>query len=674
MRTKNFIREYSEVLLALISITLITFLVIGGFSRDAQYGNTRTYSVEISQNTVDTYDISSSDFNDRVYQLTSTHYYPELLLTPENIDEYDYVSINPDVKLEYLTQRFKIKVPQTGQAYKINMEGDFYSALAFANGQVVDSSGMPADNSDEVIIGRTPLSIYASPDEEGYIDLIIQLASFRHSNEQAEPLVAYVSLVNTAPGYVFTPVGRSFDAVLVGIYVGFGMLTLALFFTHINQTENLWLAVVCMFTAINSGMEGGTFSEIIPIATENFVYYAYYLGQPIIMFFFMMYFSTVFSDIIPNAMLWIMGILTLILIAIISLTDPIFFTSLISTYSVVSPIAYLLFLIPFFMKMKSFWPEHIISLFGMVALALATLYDFIVADNVINSESYTFTDIAMLLLIVTQLIYLFMMNRRRTLEAMEYSRIVRAERETLRKLDILKTRFLANISHELKTPLAVISGYAQTSSRSLEHGGTIAENTKRIRLISSEADRLALMVSQLLDVAKIEEEKMVLKRTPTQLDAMIKTTLDTYCPALNKNNNRVIFNRVYDLPDVNIDEVRIRQVIVNLIANAMRHTVNGEIRIDIELENKHIKIGIADNGPGIPKDLIPVLFERYAKKESDSGNETGTGLGLFICKHIVEAHGGKINVESAEGIGTSIYFTIPTLFDDSEDNAPEELK
>ncbi len=671
MRTKNFIREYSEVLLALISITLVTLLVIGGFSRDEHYGNTKTYSVNAQSNTIDTYDISTSDFEDKVYQLTSTHYYPNMLLTPDNIDNYDAVTINPDASTEYLTQRFKIKVPQNGQAYKISMEGDFYSALAYANGQIVDTSGMPADNVDDVEIGRTPLTIYASPDENGYIDLIIQIASFMNSNEHGTPLVAYISLVNTDPGYVFTPVGRSFDAVLVGIYIGFGMLTLALFFTHINQTENLWLAVVCMFTAINSGMEGGTFSEIIPIATENFVYYAYYLGQPIIMFFFIMYFSTVFPNIIPNPMLWVMGAITLILIAIISLTEPIFFTSIISIYGVLSPIAYLLFLIPFFMKMKSFWPEHIISLFGMVALALATVYDFIVVDSLVVSGVYTFTDIAMLLLIVTQLIYLFMMNRRRTLEAMQYSQAVKAERESLRKLDLLKTKFLANISHELKTPLAVISGYAQTSSRSLMQEGNIAENAKRLRLISSESDRLALMVSQLLDLAKIEEERMVLKRTPTQLDAMIKTTLDTYCPALNKNNNRVIYNRVYDLPDVNIDETRIRQVLVNLVANAMRHTINGEIRIDIGIDDDFIKIGIVDNGPGISAKLLPILFDRYSKKDSGSGNDTGTGLGLYICKHIVEAHGGRIFVESEEGIGTSIYFTIPTLFDDLEDISPE---
>ncbi len=671
MRTKKFIREYSEVLLALASITLVMFFIVGGFSQDS-YSDTKTYSIAHVKDSPEVWDVSNSDFDNRIYQIKGSYYYPNLLLTPENINDYEPVIIDDEQQIEYLTQRFILKVPQTGQAYKITMEGDFWSAAAYANGLLVESSGQPADNSDEVEVGRDPLTIYASPDEEGYIDIIVQIAAFRHNRIKAEPLVAYLSLVPTGLGHVFTPVDRSFDAVLVGIYIGFGMLTLALFFTHINQTENLWLAVICMFTAINSGVEGGTFSEVIPIASEDFVYFAHYLGQPIIMLFFVMYFDTVFPNIIPGKLMIVVMAVTALLVCVISFTPPVVFTGILSAYSIMTPIAYLLFLVPFFMKMRNFWPEHIISLFGMVTLALAAVFDFANPETYYDGSSYSATDIAMLLLIVTQLIYLFMANRRRTIEAVEYSRIMTAEKESIKKLDLLKTEFLANISHELKTPLAVISGYAQTSQRSLESNGDIAENAKRMRLISSESERMAMMVSQLLDITKIEEGRMSLKCKPTQIDAMLKTTLDAYVPALNKNGNRVIYNRVYDLPDVNIDATRIRQVVVNLLANAMRHTENGEIRIELNEEPNFISICVNDNGEGIAKEQQAMLFERFSKKETGSGNETGTGLGLYICKHMVEAHGGKISVESEQGVGTAISFTIPKVCDDLEDTSPEE--
>ncbi len=664
MRTKKFIREYSEVLLALCSITLITFLIIGGFSRQDDYNATRTYSVNNNPEAVETWNLSYNDFDNKVYRLSGSHYYPNLLLTPEDIDNHESVPIEGAEPVEYLTQRFIIKVPQNGQAYNITMEGDFWSAKAYSNGLLIDSSGTPADNSDDLRVGRDPITIYASPDEDGYIDIIVQNAAFRHNRIKAEALVAYVSLVPTGLGYVYTPVDRSFDAVLVGVYIGLAMFTLALFFTHFNQTEHLWMAIICAFMAISSGVDGATFSEVIPIASEDFVYYMYFLGQPIIMLFFVMYFNAVFANVLSDKILMVLGGLTIILLAIIAFTPPVVFTAIVSVYNILTPIIYLMFLIPFVVKMRNFWPEHIISLFGMAALGLSGVYDFFNPDTYSNSSSYSASDIAILLLIVTQLIYLYMTNRRRAIEAVEHSRIAALENESLEKIDLLKTEFLANISHELKTPLAVISGYAQTAARSLESNGDIAENAKKMRLINSESERLALMVSQLLDVTRIDEGRMVLKCRPTQLDPLIKTTLDAYVPALNKNSNRVLYNRAYDLPDANIDETRIRQVLVNLLSNAMKHTESGEIKISAELQDTVIQVSIADNGKGISKEQLAILFERFSKKEAGSGKDAGTGLGLYICRHIVEAHGGKISVTSELSVGTTISFTIPTASDD----------
>ncbi len=671
MRTKKFVKEYSEVLLALMSITLVTFLIVDGFSQFTSYTGTRTYSISSADDEPQQWDLSYSDFTDRVYQLTGTHYYPQELLNPDNIDDYQPVEIDQDSEIEYLTQRFIIKVPQNGQAYKISMEGEQWAGTAYSNGELVDASGTTADNSDDVRVGRDPLTIYASPDEQGYIDLIINVSAFRHYSVKAEPLVAYVSTVNTDLGYVFSPVDRSFDPVLVGVYIGFCMFTLALFFTHINQTEYLWASIICAFMAMRSGVEGATFTEVIPLAGEDFIYYMYYVGQPVIMLVFVMYFNAVFANVIPEFVVRIFAIVTITILVIIALTSPVVFTEIVAIYNILTPIVYLVFLIPFIIKMRNFWPEHIISLFGMAALMISAVIDFFSASSTETGTSYSPADISMLLLIVTQLIYLFMSNRRRTLEAVEYSRIMAVEQESLKKLDTMKTEFLANISHELKTPLAVISGYAQTGAKSIETGGDSSEVAKKLRLVSSEAERMALMVSQLLDVTRIEEGRMVLKCRPTQLDAMIKTTLDAYCPALNKNKNKVTFNRVYDLPQVAIDEGRIRQVIVNLLANAMRHTENGEVRIDIKEQEQMLQVCISDTGKGIPKEQIPTLFDRFSKKEAGTGIESGTGLGLFICKHIVEAHGGQISVESELAKGTSVCFTIPKESAYSEDTAPE---
>lgn len=231
----------------------------------------------------------------------------------------------------------------------------------------------------------------------------------------------------------------------------------------------------------------------------------------------------------------------------------------------------------------------------------------------------------------------------------------RRQQKALERADQAKTIFLANISHELKTPLTVISNYAQTSKRHLgEEDGQVMD------LICAEADRMALMVSQLLDVTAIAEGRMRLTRRPSQIRAVVKLAMDTYYPLAVRAGNRLVFRPVYDLPAVLADEDRIRQVVLNLLSNANRHTRDGEITVTLDAVPGCVRVTVRDTGEGIPAEGMAHLFERFAPKENRAGNDTGTGLGLYICKHIVESHGGAIAVQSTPGQGTAVRFTLPT--------------
>jgi signal transduction histidine kinase len=226
----------------------------------------------------------------------------------------------------------------------------------------------------------------------------------------------------------------------------------------------------------------------------------------------------------------------------------------------------------------------------------------------------------------------------------------------------MKTEFLGNVSHELKTPLTVVSGYAQTSGQLIEASGMRSgeEVSRRMKLISSEAERLSLMVGQILDVTRMEEGRMAMEQKPCYVDEIIHGAIGTHYPILNKNNNRLEIHIESGLPKVNADPARISQVVVNLISNAVRFTENGLITVSAELKDSHIQICVSDTGEGISSDMIDHIFERYVGMEkSGSRKNTGTGLGLYICKHIVEQHGGRIWAESTEGNGMSVYFTLP---------------
>lgn len=235
--------------------------------------------------------------------------------------------------------------------------------------------------------------------------------------------------------------------------------------------------------------------------------------------------------------------------------------------------------------------------------------------------------------------------------------------EALNKVNRMRTEFLGNVSHELKTPLTVISGYAQESGKILATQPGLAELERSMKLIASEADRLALMVSQVLDVTRIDEGRMVFDWRPTPLAQIVQNTLQSYYPVFSKNNNTLELERGGDTPTVLCDQQRIAQVLVNLIGNASRHTHDGKIIIGLKTAGAFAEVLVRDTGEGIAKDRLPFLFERFKSypehKEDRTGKDTGTGLGLFICKYIIEEHGGQIEIQSEPGQGTEVRFTLP---------------
>ena len=239
-----------------------------------------------------------------------------------------------------------------------------------------------------------------------------------------------------------------------------------------------------------------------------------------------------------------------------------------------------------------------------------------------------------------------------------------AENAALEQLNRMKTEFMGNVSHELKTPLTVMSGYAQTTKQMAEGPSELdgMEVSRRMRLISSEAERLSLMVGQVLDIARIEEGRMVIEPVPCYIDEIIYAAVETHYPILNKNQNRLDIHIESGVPVIHADPARISQVVVNLISNAVRFTANGLISVSARREASHVLVCVADTGTGIDAEQLPHVFERYhSKQNSGSGQDTGTGLGLYICKHIIEQHGGRIWLESEKGRGTSVFFTLLIL-------------
>jgi signal transduction histidine kinase len=214
-----------------------------------------------------------------------------------------------------------------------------------------------------------------------------------------------------------------------------------------------------------------------------------------------------------------------------------------------------------------------------------------------------------------------------------------------------KTEFLANMSHEMRTPLTVISVNVQTVSKILDKiGATDLESETKGLLGSAQSEimRLSRMVSGMLTLATMSNER---ERAAVDLSSLLKYGAETLQLSLEHKGNRLVTNIAANLR-VFGDADLLTQVVTNLIGNASKYTVNGTIALNAWREGGEITVKITDTGSGIDSQLLPRIFER--------GTTTGgTGIGLFLCKTIIESHRGKIWVESTVGVGTSVYFSLP---------------
>lgn len=227
-------------------------------------------------------------------------------------------------------------------------------------------------------------------------------------------------------------------------------------------------------------------------------------------------------------------------------------------------------------------------------------------------------------------------------------------------LERLRAEFLGMVSHELRTPLAAIKGAAATlldESGSLNSGDVRQFHT----IIDDQADRMRRMISDLLDVAHIESGSLTINPEPSDPATLVEQAAKSFVGGGGRNELR--FELPAELPTVMADRSRIIQVVSNLLYNASRHSQEfAAIRVTAAHQNLHVAVSISDDGWGLMPDQLPYLFRKYSRIESNnvSMETSGTGLGLTICKGIVEAHGGRIWAESdGQDQGARFTFTIP---------------
>lgn len=223
--------------------------------------------------------------------------------------------------------------------------------------------------------------------------------------------------------------------------------------------------------------------------------------------------------------------------------------------------------------------------------------------------------------------------------------------KTLGRINQIKSDFMSNMSHEIRTPLTIMSGYAQRARKQID-AGTVNEDTRQgLLTISLEAQRLTMLAEQLLDTSVNQWNAS--QPCPLNPAAILERTAALCEPILSKNNNRLYTRAEAGCPAIYASESMILQVLVNLCVNANRHMAGGMVTVTIGRTGNMAEFNVVDDGEGMEPELLSHVFERGVSGDGESG------LGLPICKEVVESFGGEIRIESEPGKGTRVTFGLP---------------
>ncbi len=234
------------------------------------------------------------------------------------------------------------------------------------------------------------------------------------------------------------------------------------------------------------------------------------------------------------------------------------------------------------------------------------------------------------------------------------------------KLDDLRKEFVANVSHELKTPLTTIKTYSETILDDNLENREMAVSF--LETINRETDRMNGIVRDLLTLSQMDYNKITWRMTRFSIDDLLSELTETLSIPARKHMHTLTYMAPENLPEIEGDRGRIQQLLINIMSNAIKYTPNGgTVRIMAIHQGSEIQIQVKDNGIGIPQEDLARLFERFYRVDKARSREKGgTGLGLSIAKEIADAHGGKIEIESKVQVGTTVTVTLPVKQEDSE--------
>ncbi|MBR5420000.1 MAG: HAMP domain-containing histidine kinase [Lachnospiraceae bacterium] len=592
-------------------------------------------------------DLRECDFENTVYNLLNNwDYFPGVLYTAEDFADEENAP-QPDNEVPYDRElgtyriRFLAKPRQWLSMCGFSVD---YGTRVFLNGEEIRNVGFVSADPAEAVPKVRYMTIPMYSGENGEIELIYQYSNYVH-NDGGFIKVAYISTPENIDEYRR---GLTYFSLLTGSGLIFLMFWFLLSASIQKSREYAALALCCLV-----------------IALRNQFFFAEHMLGPGYDFFLEYRITVLDTSLIPISALYLLfaffpkavgkkivyGLtgVSIILIALHWILDVRDLVDLchISYYSCVPFLLWSIFCLGrYYIKVKR--PDRMewISLGGVSLLIVMLIREGISTGE---TQSITTFGITPFVLVICLMILAIVINGRirRQMLALEETK---QKNRLLEQINDTNRDFLRMVAHELKTPLTVISGYAQLTERQLQKSGQPEKMTGRLKTIRDEAERLGTIVSRLMDYTYNRAQDVEMSEVDVQ--ELLNSVESIMSPVCAKKENLLSIRNSFS-GTVSGNRELLLQVLINLIANACRHTEKGTISIITEENEKEAVFNVSDTGSGIPPEAVPHIFE----KGYTTGQ--GNGLGLAICLESVELHGGTMELVSTGPGGTGFRFTIP---------------
>lgn len=612
-------------------------------------------------------DLSAFNFSDKLACIphTSFLYYREALYTPEDF-KLGYVKTEP-VALDsgsarfdpgnYGTYRIVVALPADGETYGLTSYSAMYAQRLFIDGKEYPAIGVTGETAETTVPMTKHYTVYFTPHTEP-VEIVIQFANFNHYD--------YGGIVPLYLGTQFMIMERD-TAAQQRVHILFGCtMTVFLFFIGMflflhRRYAFLWFSLAGLSVGIRMLIvEEKAIMLLFPNLPWRFSIGLEYLALIVLILSFLLYINSVFTGALHKNVLRVHGVLCALYAVVVLLTPPVIYTRFVLSFQLCSAVVgiYMLAALIYNVARKKDkrHMEHLLILLGTLIFIVMSILDIQIHRSGGYGLPLGLSEIGMVVLIFASMIALVLQFSRTEAEldkARQHEQEMRESNRLLDRMSRLKSDFLANISHEMRTPLTVMSSYAGLTSLEIRRGAVNEKTLDNLAVIKREAVRLADLVEQLKEVSLEKDRELAL--ADIEALSLLNRAVDFCGPICRKNNNKLIVNADAGGITLRVNSESIFQVLINLIINANRHTKEGIIRLAVQAgaENGFATVSIIDGGEGINPERLPDLFKRGISGDGSSG------LGLPICKELVEEHRGRIWIESEKGKGTAVRFVLP---------------